>query len=76
MDVKLNPAIESHGGSIEIVDYANHIAYVKMNGGCQGCASSADTLKHGVERMIRQVYPEVAEVRDETDHASGEHPYC
>lgn len=76
MDEKLNPAIRSHGGYIQIADYANHIAYVNMTGGCQGCSSSADTLKHGVARMIQTVYPEVADVRDLTDHEAGENPYC
>lgn len=75
MDERLNPAIESHGGFIEIADFVNHIVYVRMQGGCQGCASSADTLKHGVERIIRQVFPLVEEVRDMTHHSEGTNPY-
>jgi Fe/S biogenesis protein NfuA len=33
------------------------------------------TLKQGIERLIREELPEVEEVLDTTDHASGENPY-
>ena len=33
------------------------------------------TLKAGIERMIKEELPEIEEVLDTTDHASGENPY-
>jgi Fe/S biogenesis protein NfuA len=33
------------------------------------------TLKAGIERLIKEEIPEVAEVIDTTDHASGSNPY-
>lgn len=75
LDEKVNPMVSSHGGSIELVDYVNRTAYIKMSGGCQGCSSSAATLKQGVERAILEAYPRVRQVVDLTDHNAGENPY-
>jgi Fe-S cluster biogenesis protein NfuA len=71
----INPAVAMHGGFVELVDYKANVVYVRMGGGCQGCASSVATLKGGVERMIREVAPEIVEVVDVTDHAAGANPY-
>ena len=75
LDEKINPMVSSHGGAIELVDYVNRTAYIKMTGGCQGCSSSALTLKQGVERAILEAYPRVRQVVDVTDHDAGDNPY-
>jgi Fe/S biogenesis protein NfuA len=46
-----------------------------MGGGCQGCGAADITLKSGIERLIKEELPEVAEVLDTTDHSSGTNPY-
>ncbi len=33
------------------------------------------TLHQGIERVLKESIPEISEVRDVTDHASGERPY-
>ena len=33
------------------------------------------TLKYGVERLIRERIPEIGQILDTTDHASGENPF-
>jgi Fe/S biogenesis protein NfuA len=33
------------------------------------------TLKHGIERMLKENFPEIEGVYDTTDHASGDNPY-
>lgn len=75
LDETVNPSVASHGGKIEVVDYINHIVHVKMTGGCQGCASSAATLKQGVEQAVFNAFPKVREVIDITDHEAGENPF-
>lgn len=72
---QINPAIASHGGFVELHDVAGTTVYVRLGGGCQGCASANATLKQGIEQAIRQAVPEVSEVRDVTDHAAGMDPY-
>ena len=40
-----------------------------------GCGMINVTLKYGVERAIREEVPEVGDILDTTDHASGRNPY-
>lgn len=71
----INPQIASHGGRVELADVEGTRVFVRLGGGCQGCASANITLKTGIEKAIKQVIPEVTEVVDVTDHASGDNPY-
>ncbi|MGD2101943.1 MAG: NifU family protein [Acidimicrobiia bacterium] len=72
---QVNPAIASHGGGAELVSVDGTIAYLRLFGGCQGCGLAQVTLKQGIERIILESIPELTQVVDVTDHASGENPY-
>lgn len=74
-DEQVRPALAAHGGNVEIVDVDNDILYLRLQGGCQGCSSSSATLKDGIARLVKQNYPDIKQVVDVTDHASGENPY-
>jgi Fe/S biogenesis protein NfuA len=74
-DTLINPRIAAHGGAVELVDVAEDVIYVRMTGGCQGCAASALTLRQGIERMVREEIPEVRDIVDLTDHEAGVNPY-
>jgi Fe/S biogenesis protein NfuA len=77
IEERVNPGIAAHGGHVDLVDLdeAEGVACVQMLGGCQGCGLAKVTLTRGVERMIRELVPEVTAVRDVTDHARGENPF-
>ena len=75
IDTMINPAVAGHGGFVELVDVQDNRVYLQMGGGCQGCGAADITLKAGIERLIRDELPEVEEVVDATDHASGANPY-
>lgn len=75
LDRETNPSIASHGGKISIVRLEDRKLYIKMSGGCQGCAASQVTLRQGFELMVRRVAPEVIDIIDATDHASGTKPF-
>lgn len=75
IDEQINPRIAAHGGAVELVDLDEDVLYIRMNGGCQGCAASQATLRMGVEREVKEYVPEIREVVDVTDHASGANPY-
>ena len=75
IDTMINPAVAGHGGFVELIDVQDDRAYLQLGGGCQGCGMSDVTLKAGIERLIKDEIPEVAEVVDTTDHASGSNPY-
>ncbi len=72
---QVNPAIAAHGGGAELVSVDGTIAYLRLYGGCQGCGLAQVTLKQGIERIILESIPELSQVVDVTDHASGEDPY-
>lgn len=76
LDEQIRPALGSHGGNIEVLDFENYKLYVKLTGGCQGCSSSTATLKNGIEQLLKNKFPElVQEVVDMTDHAAGDNPF-
>jgi Fe/S biogenesis protein NfuA len=72
---QINPAIAAHGGSAELVAVEEDVAYVRLGGGCVGCGMASVTLGQGIEVAILQAVPEVRQVIDVTDHASGTNPY-
>ena len=75
LDEKINPAVASHGGFIDLVAVEADTVYLRFGGGCQGCGMVNVTLKQGVERILFTEVPGLARVMDVTDHASGTNPY-
>jgi len=75
LEEQINPAIAAHGGYAELVAVEDSIAYLRLAGGCQGCGMAAVTLSQGIEVAILDTVPEITEVVDVTDHASGANPY-
>ena len=75
IDTQVNPAIASHGGGAELVSVDGSVAYLRLQGGCVGCGLAQVTLKQGIERILVEAIPELTEVVDVTDHASGTDPY-
>ncbi len=75
IDEQINPGVRTHGGNVTLLEVSEGIAYVELGGGCQGCGMVDVTLKHGIERMLKEQIPEIQSVYDTTDHASGDNPY-
>ena len=75
LDEKVNPAVASHGGHIALIDVQESTAYIRLEGGCQGCGMADVTLKQGIEKEILDSVPEITAVLDSTDHDSGSNPY-
>jgi Fe/S biogenesis protein NfuA len=36
---------------------------------------STITLKQGIEKTLKEKFPEIVEIRDATDHTTGKDPY-
>ena len=75
LDEKVNPAVAGHGGHISLIDVKGDTAFIRLEGGCQGCGMADATLKQGVEVEIKSAVPEIISVLDVTDHADGTNPY-
>lgn len=75
IEEQINPALALHGGFVQLIDVKDNTAYIELGGGCKGCGMVDVTLKQGIEVMIKQNVPEITEILDSTDHASGKNPY-
>lgn len=71
----IEPGLKAHGGGVELVDIDNNIVFIKMHGGCVGCAMSQQTLILGIKSNIQKKFPEIKDVIDLTNHADGKNPY-
>ena len=63
---EISPYIEADGGYLEFVaiDYLKEgpIVMVRMLGACAGCAMSAQTMAMGIEKLVKERFPEVQQV--------------
>jgi Fe-S cluster biogenesis protein NfuA len=58
----IRPAIQMDGGDIRLVKIESGVVTVHLLGTCESCPISPVTLKHGVERILRERVPEITEV--------------
>ena len=66
---EVNPSLAAHGGDVSLVEVTDdQFAILQFGGGCQGCSAVSITLKDGVEKTLIEQIPELAGVRDMTDH--------
>lgn len=75
LEEQINPAIATHGGFVTLIDVKDSTVYIELGGGCKGCGMVDVTLKQGIEVMLKENVPEITEILDVTDHASGTNPY-
>ncbi len=59
---KIRPSLQADGGDVELVDVADGVVSVRLQGACKGCPMSQMTLKNGIERYLKKEIPEVKSV--------------
>jgi Fe-S cluster biogenesis protein NfuA len=60
---KIRPSLQMDGGDCELVAVReDNVVEVRLTGACKGCPMSTMTLKAGIERVLRNEIPDVAEV--------------
>ena len=68
LDEYVRPAVEQDGGFISLKKYEEGIVTVSLQGACSGCPSSSQTLKGGIEGLLKKMMPdEVKEVVADND---------
>lgn len=73
---EINPGLAAHGGEIKLIELTEQkMAILAFGGGCQGCAAVDLTLKDGVEKTLMERIPELAGIRDVTDHTDNTNAY-
>ena len=59
----IRPAVQADGGVIEVVDITpDYVVQIRFHGACHGCPSSNMTLHDGIQRNLRERFPEVTSV--------------
>ncbi|NPA32901.1 MAG: NifU family protein [Aquificae bacterium] len=62
---EIRPALRFDGGDVELVDIQDDgTVLVRLVGACSGCGMSVLTLKAGIERVLKQRFPQIKEVKD------------
>ena len=59
---QIRPNLAADGGNVELIDASDGVVKVRLTGACGGCPMASMTLKHGVERVLKERLPEVKEV--------------
>ncbi len=58
----IRPAIQMDGGDIQLDSVKDGTVTVQLFGTCDTCPISPVTLRHGVERILRERVPGITEV--------------
>ncbi len=58
----VRPAVEQDGGAIDYVAFKDGSVYVHLRGACSGCPSSTQTLKGGIEQLLKSKLDAVEDV--------------
>jgi len=51
------PGIHRDGGDMDLLGVDNGVVRVSLQGACRSCPASEATLKHGIERTLREAFP-------------------
>lgn len=58
----IRPSLQAHGGDIELVDVADQEISVRLKGACVGCPLSFFTMTLGVEKQLKELFPQLQRV--------------
>lgn len=67
----VRPYLGTHGGDVELLEVAGDVVRLKLLGSCDGCPSSAVTLKLSVEGAVEAAAPEITTI--EVEEATADH---
>ena len=59
-EIRLN--LMADGGDVQLIDVSNGIVKVRLTGACGGCPMANMTLRHGIERALKEKVSDVKEV--------------
>ena len=59
---EMRPYLMADGGNVELVEVEGPVVKLRLQGACGSCPSSAMTLRMGIERRLKEMIPEIAEI--------------
>ena len=61
---QIRPFLQRDGGDVKFIDYTpENYVVVELQGHCAGCPHAQLTIKNGIERILKENYPEVEGVK-------------
>jgi Fe-S cluster biogenesis protein NfuA len=69
---QVRPHLRSHGGNVELLGVTDGVVRLRLEGSCDGCPSSAVTMRQTIEEAILGKAPDAAgvEVEGLVEHAA------
>jgi len=64
---QVRPYLQGHGGDAELLSIRDGIVTLHFNGSCDGCPSSAVTMKLAIEKAIYEAAPEIIQIVNAQD---------
>ena len=68
---EVRPYLAAHGGGVELLGVDEGVVRLRLQGACNGCPSSAVTLKLAVEEAIERAAPDIERIEAEGEVAPG-----
>jgi Fe-S cluster biogenesis protein NfuA len=62
---EVRPYLVAHGGGVELLGVSEGVVQLRLEGACNGCPSSALTLKSAVEEAIHRAAPDIERIEAE-----------
>jgi Fe-S cluster biogenesis protein NfuA/nitrite reductase/ring-hydroxylating ferredoxin subunit len=62
---EVRPYLQSQGGNVELLGVEGGVARLRMQGSCDGCPSSAMTLKLAIEEAVQKAAPDLEGIEAE-----------
>lgn len=59
---EITPALQSHGGDLQVLEWKDGKLVVKFVGACAGCMSSSDTFDDIVKASLLEKFPQIKEI--------------
>ena len=59
---QIRPALQADGGDVELIDVNEGVVKLRLTGACGSCPMATITLRHGIERVLKEHIPEIREV--------------
>ncbi|MBE8191358.1 MAG: NifU family protein, partial [Alphaproteobacteria bacterium] len=63
LDTRVRPAVAQDGGDVVFHGFHDGVVSLHLRGACAGCPSATQTLKGGIENLLKHYVPQVSEVR-------------
>jgi len=69
---EVRPYLEADGGNVKVLSVdAERNVVLLLQGACGSCPSSTATMKLGIERILRQRFPNIGEITAQSDVSSN-----